>query len=236
MKDFSWIKIALLSAALVVAGYLIGNVQRNAVLSNRSVEVKGLSEREVMADLAVWPIQVTLAGNDLKQLQENIKAQTSEVKAYFEALGFGSDELSFGTTNIDDARAQLFAGNQSFREFRYIAKTDLTIRTSAIAKLQQALSNSNELLSKGIVIGAKNSWQPIEYIYTKLNDIKPAMIEEATKNAREVAEKFAKDSDSRVGKIKEARQGLFTISDRDQNSPHVKVIRVVTTINYFIED
>ncbi|MFV0379010.1 MAG: SIMPL domain-containing protein [Mangrovibacterium sp.] len=236
MKDLSWVKIALVSVAIVAAGYLIGNMHKNAVISNRSVEVKGLSEREVLADKAVWPLQITLAGNELKQLQATIDAQTSEVKAFFEALGFGPDEMSMGTTNIDDARTQMYGGDQASREFRYITKIDFTIRTSKIDKLQEALDKSSELLTKGIIIGAKNPWQPIEYVYTKLNEIKPPMIEEATKNAREVAEKFAKDSNSRVGKIKGANQGLFSITDRDLNSPQIKVIRVVTTIDYFIED
>ena len=105
-----------------------------------------------------------------------------------------------------------------------------------IEKLQNALTSSLELVSKGILIDSKDNWQPIEYIFTRLNDIKPAMIEEATKKAREVAEKFAQDSNSEVGEIKKAYQGIFSISNRDQTTPHIKVIRVVTTVDYFLKD
>ena len=102
--------------------------------------------------------------------------------------------------------------------------------------LQDALSESLQLISEGILISSKNTWRPIEYIFTGLNDIKPSMVEEATVNARVVAEKFAMDSGSRVGKIKSARQGIFSINDRDQNTPEIKTIRVVSTIEYFLED
>jgi hypothetical protein len=102
--------------------------------------------------------------------------------------------------------------------------------------LQKALTESLELLSGDVVMGSKNEWQPIEYIFTGLNDLKPDMIEEATKNAREVAEKFARDSNSEVGQIRVARQGLFSISNRDANTPQIKNIRVVTTIDFQLED
>jgi len=110
------------------------------------------------------------------------------------------------------------------------------VRTTDIPKLQKALTASPELLSKGILLGSKNSWRPIEYLFTGLNDIKPAMIEEATNNAREVAERFAQDSRSEVGAILVARQGLFTIEDRDQSTPQVKTVRVVSTIDFQLVD
>ena len=91
---------------------------------------------------------------------------------------------------------------------------------------------SLELLSKGILLGSRNEWQPVEYIFTGLNELKPAMVEEATRNAREVAEKFARDSEARVGAIRTARQGLFSVSDRDANTPQIKKVRVVSTLEF----
>lgn len=236
MERTSWIKIVMLAIAIILAGYFVGNMHKNGIQSNRHVEVKGLSEREVEADLAVWHIQITLTGNDLKQLKADIELQKQEVQQFFVEQGFGEKELSTGSTNIDDARAQMYGGNMQNRQYRYIVKTEFTVRTDNIDRLQTALTESLSLISKGIVIGSKNTWRPVEFIFTRLNEIKPSMIEEATKNAREVAEKFALDSNSKVGKIKTARQGLFTISDRDQNTPHVKIVRVVSTIDYFLED
>lgn len=236
MDKRNWIQAAIVAVALVIAGYFIGNMHRNSVSYNRFVQVKGLSEKEVMADLAVWPIQITLTGNDLKALKSDIEKQKAEVQQFFTDQGFDENELTIGSTNIEDARAQLYGGNSDGRAFRYVVKTEFTVRTGDIEKLQTALTESLSLISKGVLIGSKNTWRPIEYIFTRLNEIKPAMIEEATKNAREVAEKFALDSNSKVGKIKTARQGLFTINDRDQNSPHIKIVRVVSTIDYFLED
>lgn len=236
MDKRNWIQAAIVAVALVIAGYFIGNMHRNSVSYNRFVQVKGLSEKEVMADLAVWPIQITLTGNDLKALKSDIEKQKAEVQQFFTDQGFDENELTIGSTNIEDARAQLYGGNSDGRAYRYVVKTEFTVRTGDIEKLQTALTESLSLISKGVLIGSKNTWRPIEYIFTRLNEIKPAMIEEATKNAREVAEKFALDSNSKVGKIKIARQGLFTINDRDQNSPHIKIVRVVSTIDYFLED
>jgi hypothetical protein len=236
MKDLDWIKVLVLSAAIVLAGYFVGNMHKTGKAFDHSVEVKGLSEREVKADLAVWPINITLAGNDLNNLRSNIESQNKTVKEFFLKQGFPESELSSGTTTISDTWAALYAGENRDREFRYIANSEFTVRTKDIEKLQKALSSSLELISSGILINSKNSWQPIEYSFSGLNQLKPSMIEEATRNAREVAEKFAQDSNSKVGKIKNAQQGLFSISDLDQNTAYIKVVRVVSTIEYHIED
>lgn len=236
MKNIDWVKTLILSFSVVIAGFFIGNMHKTGKKYDRFVQVKGLSEREVNADLAVWPLNITLAGNDLKALQTEIKKQNEEVINFFNKQGFEKQELTQGSTNISDAWADRYNQNFQNNEFRYLAKSEFTIRTTNIARLQKALSESLELISKGILLGSKNAWRPIEFIYTGLNDIKPLMIEEATKNAREVAEKFAHDSNSRVGEIKVARQGLFTITDRDENTPEIKIVRVVSTIDFQLED
>ena len=236
MKNLDWIKIIALALAIVMSGYFIGNMHKIGKKYDRYVEVKGLSEREVKADLAVWPINITITGNDLKQLRKDIEIQNEEVYNFFIDQGFDKSNLTKGSTNINDAYANIYSNNQQNAEYRYLAKSEFTVRTKDIEKLQNALSESLELISNGIILGSKNTWRPIEYIFTGLNDLKPSMIEEATKNARQVAEKFALDSDSRVGKIRVARQGLFTIDDRDQNTPEIKVVRVVSTINFQLED
>lgn len=236
MKDLDWLKVILIACSIAVAGYFVGNMHKTGKKYDRYVQVKGLSEREVKADLAVWPINITLAGNDLKVLRQDIEAQNDEVYDFFLGQGFDQSDLTLGSTTISDARANLYNPNAQNTQFRYLAKSEFTVRTKDIERLQKALSESLELVSEGIVLGSKNEWRPIEYIYTGLNELKPSMIEEATKNAREVAEKFARDSDSRVGKIRIARQGLFTINDRDMNTPEIKLVRVVSTIDFQLED
>lgn len=236
MKDLSLLKIIIISAAIVIAGFFVGNMHKLAKKYDRYVKVKGLSEREVKADLAVWPLNITITGNDLKEIREAIEVQNKEVYEFFIRQGFGEDELSIGSTNITDARANIYNDSYRTSTFRYLAISEFTVRSKNVDKLKKALSESLNLLSKGILISSKNTWRPIEYIFTGLNDLKPPMIEEATKNAREVAEKFAKDSNAKVGQIRVARQGLFTINDRDQNTPEIKIVRVVSTIDFQLED
>lgn len=231
MKNNSVLIALLLAAAIIIAGYFIGNMHKTAQEFNRFVQVKGLSEREVQADLAVWPINVILSGNDLRPLKDQIQNQNQQVYQFFLNHGFTDQELTKGMVNISDAASNLYNNNQ-YNGFRYVAKSEFTVRTKDIKKLQKALSESLNLMSNGIVLGSKNEWRPVEYIFTGLNELKPSMIEEATKNARQVAEKFARDSDAEVGPIRIARQGLFSINDRDQNTPEIKIIRVVSTIDF----
>ncbi len=229
-----WLKVLVLSASLIIAGFFIGNMHKTGLAFDRYVTVKGLSEKEVNADLAVWPMNITLTGNNLTSLKSEIDRQSQLVYDFFTAQGFTEEEITRGITTINDALANIY--NTQRPEFRYQATVEYTIRTSEIPKLQNALSESLELMSNGILLSSKNTWRPIEYIFTGLNDIKPSMIEEATKNAREVAEKFARDSNSKVGDIRIARQGLFTISNRDENTPQIKVVRVVSTIDFQLKN
>ena len=232
MKNSVLLPSLFLAVAIVIAGYFIGNIHKTGKEYDRYVQVKGLSEREVQADLAVWPINAVLTGNDLKTLKDNIENQNKQVYQFFLDQGFNDAELTKGMVNITDARSNLYNNNSQYTGFRYLSKSEFTVRTKNIKKLQKALSESLTLMSKGIVLGSKNEWRPIEYIFTGLNELKPSMIEEATTNARQVAEKFARDSDSKVGPIRVARQGQFSINDRDQNTPEIKIIRVVSTIDY----
>ena len=236
MKNLDWIKTLIIFSSIVIAGFLVGNMHKTGKKYDRYVQVKGLSEREVQADLAVWPMQIVLTCNDLGLLKKEIEIQNEEVYNFFLDQGFSDKELTRGLVNINDARANIYNSNAQVSEFRYLAQSEFTVRTNDIGKLQTSLIESLELISKGILLGSKNSWKPIEYIFTGLNELKPSMIEEATKNARAVAEKFARDSDSQVGKIRIARQGLFTINDRDLNTPEIKIVRVVSTIDFQLED
>jgi len=235
MKDLDWLKIIVLALAIVIAGYFVGNMHKTGKQYDRYVQVKGLSEREVKADLAVWPINIVLTGNDLASLKGQLEKQNEDVYQFFVKQGFQPDEITRGMVNITDANANQYNNAQN-NLFRYVAQSDFTVRTREIEKLQKALEASLELMSKGIVLGSKNQWRPIEYVFTGLNELKPPMIEEATKNAREVAEKFARDSNSEVGEIRIARQGLFSINDRDQNTPQIKIVRVVSTFDFQLKN
>jgi hypothetical protein len=236
MKSLYLLPSVVISLAICLAGYFIGNMHKQGKKYDRHVAVKGLSEREVPADLAVWPMTIALAGNDLQSLERDIEFQNREVYQFFIKQGFKESEITRGVLNITDAYANLYGSSGQRPEYRYQGNSEFTVRTTEIDKLQKALTASPELLSKGILLGSKNNWRPIEYLFTDLNEIKPAMIEEATRNAREVAERFAQDSRSEVGDILIARQGLFTIEDRDQSTPQIKTVRVVSTIDFQLTD
>ncbi len=230
------IAAVIVAVGICIAGFFISNTLYKAKTLDRYVTVKGLSEMEVKADLAVWPIQITISSNDLVQLEKDISMQSEVLKGFFLEQGFREDEVSTGPPNIQDTRANYYGGGNNYNQARYITVVDFTVRTSDIPKLHEAVSKIPSIISRGIIIGSKNPWKQIEYSFTRLNEIKPKMIEEATKNAREVAEKFSKDSNSKVGKIRNASQGLFSITDKDVNTGYEKIVRVVSTVQFYLED
>jgi hypothetical protein len=224
----------LVAIGLAVAGYLIGQGFVHARVLDRSVEVKGLAEREVPADTAIWPVQIVAAGDDLQALLVQIEGQSGRVVGFLADLGFTPGDVSVGAPNVLDRQAQNF-GDPNTR-FRYSVAQTITVFTEAVATVREAGGRLLELGKEGIVVTQNNYDLRTQYLFNGLNDIKPEMIEEATRNARRVAEKFAGDSDSVLGKIRSARQGQFSIQDRDSNNPHIKRVRVVSTLEYYLVD
>ncbi|MEQ8858095.1 MAG: SIMPL domain-containing protein [Pseudomonadales bacterium] len=224
----------VLAIGIAVAGYFIGDGFYAARALERTVEVKGLAEREVAADTAIWPLQYVVAGNDLEPLLAQIERQGEQVRAFLTLRGFGDDEISMSAPNITDRLAQGY-GDPNVK-LRYSVSQVATVFTADIDTVRRAGGELLELGKAGIVLNQDNYEFRTQYLFNGLNAIKPAMIEEATRNAREVAEKFAGDSDSRLGKIRSARQGQFSISDRDSNNPHIKNVRVVSTLEYYLVD
>lgn len=216
-------------------GYLLAGAAVEVKQYERSVTAKGLSEREFEADIVIWPIQFTAAGNDLQSLYGAIERNTSSIKAFLSEKGIKAGDISFTSPGITDKSAQQY-GNGARPEFRYTALQTVTVYSTEIPAVRSVMSSLSELGKQGIVFTGGNYQAQTEYIFSRLNDVKPEMIEEATRNAREVAEKFASDSKSRLGKIKRASQGQFSISDRDKNNPHIKKVRVVSTVEYYLSD
>ena len=220
---------------LSALGYLLGNAVIEYKQYDRSVTVKGLSEREYDADIVIWPIQFTAAGNDLESLYNSIENNTLSIKAFLGKNGISPEEVTFASPAITDKSAQQYGSNAK-PEFRYTALQTVTVYSKNINAVRSVMSSLSELGKQGIVFTGGNYQSQTEYIFTRLNDVKPEMIEEATRKAREVAEKFASDSQSKLGKIKRASQGQFSISARDKNNPHIKKVRVVSTVEYYLSD
>ncbi len=201
----------------------------------RTVVVKGLSEREYPADQVVWPIQYIVVGNDLKDLYEELEKNSNTIRAFLADHGLPDEDVSVGFPAITDKSVHNY-GSPSAPEFRYSAANTITVLSSEVAKTREVMRALSSLGKQGIAFTGDAYQMQTEYLYTTLNDVKPDMIEEATQNAREVAEKFANDSRSKLGKIRTATQGQFSISERDTNNPQIKKLRVVSTVEYYLVD
>jgi hypothetical protein len=222
-------------AGLGLLGYFVSHGLIGMKELDRTIAVKGLSEREVPADVAIWPIKFMEAENDLGALYSAIQRKNGLIVEFLKKNGFDEGEISISSPSITDKRAQEWGGSGT-AGFRYSGVSAVSIYTTKVAKVLEAREKLLDLGKLGIAITGQDYDSRTQFLFTKLNDVKPAMIEEATKNGREVAEKFAQDSNSGLGKIKRASQGQFTIEDRDANTPHVKKVRVVATIEYYLAD
>ncbi|QJR79998.1 SIMPL domain-containing protein [Alteromonas pelagimontana] len=235
----SRVSSVIVGVCLVVAMAILGAQLANALVEfktwDRVVTVKGLSEREYPADHVIWPIQFTEASNDLGALYTTIESHSNTVKQFLLDAGIAEGEVSIGKPEITDKLAQQYGGNNN-AEFRYSAIQTVTVFSENVEKVRTVMNSISALLKEGVVLSVQQYNAQTEYVFSRLNEVKPQMIEEATLNAREVAQKFAKDSESRLGKIKQANQGQFSISARDNHHPHIKKVRVVSTIQYTLVD
>ena len=220
---------------LATLGYLLGNAAIKFKEYERTVTVKGLSEREYEADIVIWPIEFTEASNNLGELYSSIERSTEKIRVFLEEAGISQEEITFSIPSITDKSAQQY-GNQAKAEFRYTAMQTVTAYSKNIKSVRSVMGTLSELGKQGIVFSGGNYQSTTEYLFTRLNEAKPGMIEEATRKAREVAEKFASDSKSTLGKIRKASQGQFSINARDKNNPHIKKVRVVSTVEYYLSD
>lgn len=217
----------------------MGNALSNGIVEykdmDRTVTVKGLCEREVMADKVTWSLMYKELGNDPSQIYDLLEQKNNKVVAFLKSSSIKSQDISINPPVITDRQADNY-GNE-IMTYRYKATSVITVTSNEVEKVRKLLTKQSQLMKQGIALvsneyGNTNS---VIYEYTGLNKIKPEMIKEATENARATAQKFADDSDSRLGKIRTAQQGQFSITNRDDNTPHIKNIRVVSTIEYTLK-
>lgn len=220
---------------LAALGYLLGTAVDRFKGYERTVTVKGLAEREVPADIVIWPIQFTATSNDLPSLYRDIAASSERIEKFLSEQGIAPQAVSASMPAVTDKSAQQYGGGPR-PEFRYTALQTVTVYSDQVEQVRSAMNKLADLGREGIAFSQNNYQGQTEYIFTGLNDIKPEMVEQATVEARQVAQKFAEDSDSVLGKIKRASQGRFSISDRDKNNPHIKKVRVVSTVEYYLSD
>jgi uncharacterized protein len=233
----------LIGAGAALGGFFIGRGFYQA-RAERYVTVKGLVEREVTADLALWTISYTASGPDLNSTNAQLQQDQKIVLAFAQAHGFDPSELQIQPTTVTDSFANPYQGNRPDPNQRFIVKGGIQIRSVKVAKIEWASQDSGDLIRQGVALG-ENYPQAPQYFFTKLNDIRPAMLADATRSARAVAEQFAADSHSRLGPIRRANQGVFQITSRDasgdqaqgdEQSSVAKKVRLVSTVDYYLLD
>ncbi|MBR4988389.1 MAG: SIMPL domain-containing protein [Bacteroidaceae bacterium] len=216
---------------LVALGLFIGKGLTRIANQEQYVTVKGLAEREVMANKVVWPLPYKSVSNDMQELYDGIEKNKNVILSFLKSGGITEDEIIVSAPAVTDRLAQSYVPDNV--KFRYQSEAVITVISPQVEKVIELMGKQIELMKDGVIISNEYNYQT-QFEYTALNDIKPEMIEEATRNARAVAQKFAEDSGSKLGNIKQASQGQFSISS-DETTPQIKNIRVVTTIKYALE-
>ena len=216
-------------------GWLVGSAALKVKALDRTVVVKGLAEREVPADIAIWPLGFYEANQNLTALYEDIQSKNGIIIAFLTEHGIDPDTVTINPPAVTDRHAQAY-GNIDRSQPRYSASSTVTVYSEDVVAVRNAMASAIDLGKRGIALADSGYGSSPEFLFSGLNTIKPEMVEEATRNAREVAEKFAQDSSSRLGKIKSARQGQFSIQNRDSTTPHLKKVRVVSTVQYYLDD
>ena len=228
----------VLAAGLSVAGFAIGSGIQRFRSADRYVSVKGISEKEVKADLALWPLRVTATSNSLQEAQARMAKDAATVRRFFESGGIPSKAVEVHGVEATDLLTQTY--RQGTPASRYIVAQTLMVRTGDVDRIAALSQRVGEIVAAGVVTAAEGAPQGPFYLFTKLNDIKPAMIAEATKNARAAARQFAADSGSDLGPIRQASQGVFQILPRDaapgqaEEKQILKTVRVVSTVDYLL--
>lgn len=228
MKNNIWAG-ALVALGLLFGGFYIYLGISKIASKDRAVSVKGLSTREVKADYAVWPLSFAWSGNDLPALYEKVEQVTARVKKHLLALGFEEADIRQGSISVNNNWDSYYGVRP---EFKYTLSTSLIVSTDKVDLVVASQGKEAELLKEGIIVKTE-SWN-LDYQFNGLPELKPSMIEEATQNARAVAQKFAEDAKCSLGSIRRASQGQFSV-ESDQYQPWVKHVRVVTTVDYFLD-
>ncbi|MCM1033928.1 MAG: SIMPL domain-containing protein [Odoribacter sp.] len=225
---------AIIALGLLLLGLCIKGGIDNIANKGRQVAVRGLSEREVDANLVTWPIVTKELGNNLPEIYARIQSTNERISRFLKDNGLEENEFSVNPPAVEDRQAQSYTSGNITE--RYLVTNVIVVSSSKVDLVRRLIDKQPELMREGIAVVAGDYQYSTRYDYTGLNDIKPAMITEATQNARTAAQRFAEDSKSELGKIITASQGQFSIEDRDQYTPYKKTVRVVTTITYELKN
>jgi uncharacterized protein len=250
-KKSTLIIAATIVIGLVLGSFILGKSFERFRKEDRYISVKGFAEREVKADLAIWSIKVRIAYNDLQEGSRSIDVAKNKVIQFLIKNGIDPKEIIQRDLTVSDKQADQYSAPNSGEKLRYIIEETIEVRSNNVDNIQNVSRMTSELLGAGVALSTRNDWQGggLKFLFTKLNDIKPAMLAEATRNAKSAAVQFTKESDTKLGKMRKASQGLFSIADRDEassgqgeggyapagTSDLFKKVRVVISVDYSIE-
>ena len=234
MKNNRIYEAAIMAIAIVVLGLCIKWGIDDFANKDRKVTVKGLGEKEVEADKVTWPILSKEMGNNLPELYNLIAVKQAKIKKFLVDAGIKETEISVNASKVIDMNADQYSNNT--RPYRYIITSIITVTSANVKLVRSIIARQGELLKQGIAIVGGDYENPTVYEYVSFTSMKPKMMEEAISNAEKTAQQFAENSHSKLNKIVSADQGQFSIEDRDQNTPWIKKVRVVTTVTYSLKD
>ena len=225
---------ALIALGIVILGLCVKWGIDDFTNKDRKVVVKGLSEKEVDADKVTWPIVSKELGNDLPDLYHRIAVTQASIKRFLKSGGVADSEITVNAPVVIDLNADQYSDNK--RSYRYNITSIITVTSRNVAQVRNLIARQGELLKDGIAIVSGDYENRIRYEYVSFKAMKPKMMQEAIANAETTAQQFANSSKSMLGKIVSADQGQFSIEDRDQNTPYIKKVRVVSTVTYALKD
>jgi uncharacterized protein len=239
MSERSWVPVVVFSIAMVLAGALVGRGIERFRAADRSVSVKGVAERTVQADVGLWPLRLVSADNDLDLAQRKIERDRHIVLAFLARFDLDSTHTELQGFEVADTRANQYQGGAA--PTRFIITTTLMVRTADPERIRDASQRVGDLVAAGVVLSSGGpGYGGPTYLFTRLNDLKPEMVAEATANARKAAGEFARQAGTAVGGIRRASQGVFEILPRDpapgvmQEGQIQKTLRVVSTVEYML--
>lgn len=233
MKQKEIISAALLALSVFCLGWFIKAGIDDFASKDRKVSVKGLAEQEVPADKVTWPIVSKEVGNDLPSLYDRIAATQAKIKAFLIKGGVKEEEISLNAPQVVDLTAREYETNKAYR---YIVTSVLTVTSKNVDQVRKLIAKQGDLLKEGVAITGDSYENQIRYEFVAFKEMKPKMMQEAIENAQATAEQFAKNSHSKLNKIVSADQGQFSIDNRDEYTPWIKKVRVVTTVTYSLKN
>ncbi|MBR1932312.1 MAG: SIMPL domain-containing protein [Prevotella sp.] len=234
MKHHSVIAATIIALGIVALGAFLKSGIDNFANKDRKVNVKGLAEQEVEADKVTWPIVSKELGNDLPELYNKIGATQAKIKTFLLNNGIKEAELTVNAPQVVDLNAREYGEHN--QPYRYIVTSVITVTSGQVSQVRSIIAKQGDLLKEGVAIVDGGYDNPVKYEYVSFREMKPKMMQEAIENAEKTAQQFAENSHSQLNKIVSADQGVFSIDNRDENTPWIKKVRVVTTVTYSLKD